>query len=74
MEDASLKLGFQVTGSRQLFADLWRKIMNQYTRTRLSFESDWTVALPGIAAAVRQRTGFRYLAGLWEELVPMRLL
>ncbi len=45
----------------------WYRIVKQFSRRSLTFESDRLPAISGIARLLGQRTGFTYLVGLWKE-------
>ena len=45
----------------------WRFLVQAYTRRKLTFASDKLPAISGVAHIIQQRTGHRYVAGLWEE-------
>ncbi|VUC37104.1 unnamed protein product [Clonostachys rosea] len=50
----------------------WREILNIYSETSLTLESDRLPALSGIAARQNAITGDRYLAGIWKnDIVAM---
>ena len=46
--------------------DLWLQIIVNYTRRRLTFQSDKLAALAGAASLFQRALGDRYLAGLFE--------
>ena len=45
----------------------WRDIVDVYVTRKVSFASDRLKAISALADIYRQRTGYTYLAGLWEE-------
>jgi hypothetical protein len=45
----------------------WHDMVNGYVTRKLSFPSDKLTALSALASLYRERTGYTYLAGLWEE-------
>ncbi|CAH0025265.1 unnamed protein product [Clonostachys rhizophaga] len=45
----------------------WREIVNIYSKTSRTYESDILPALSGIAARQHDITGDKYLAGLWKN-------
>jgi hypothetical protein len=50
----------------------WREIVNIYSKTRRTYESDILPALSGIVARQHDITGNKYLAGLWKnDLISM---
>jgi hypothetical protein len=52
----------------------WHIIVVEYTRCRLTKDTDKLPALSGIAAIFQRNTGFTYLAGLWKEDITSGLL
>lgn len=53
----------------------WNAIVYQYTRRNLTFSNDRLAAIGGVASEVGERTGVRYLAGLWDyERLPSLML
>ncbi|MDB5271548.1 MAG: hypothetical protein JWP58_4588, partial [Hymenobacter sp.] len=55
-------------------AMMWRKIVIEYSRRKLTFSSDKLPALAGLADQMRQTTHQKYLAGLWEHSLIFDLL
>ena len=49
----------------------WRKMVEAYTRKRLTYESDLLPALSGIANRIYDRG--RYLGGVWESVLSDQL-
>jgi hypothetical protein len=60
--------------ARNMFLEVWLRVMETYTRSALTFPTDRVAALAGIAEMIRSTTGMEYLAGLWVELFPEVLL
>ncbi|KAK3358088.1 heterokaryon incompatibility protein-domain-containing protein, partial [Lasiosphaeria hispida] len=56
-----------------LSATPWSDIVEGYSMRRLTFGSDKLRALSAIARVYYRETGKRYLAGLWEEDLPLGL-
>lgn len=54
--------------------DEWQAIAQDYSERKLSMSSDNLLALAGIAATIAKRSGFRYIAGLWQETVEVDLV
>jgi hypothetical protein len=48
---------------------IWGPIVIDYSRRDMTYRSDKLVALSGIASRIQEITGFRYLAGLWYEML-----
>jgi hypothetical protein len=78
IEDEKIQQRFAaVTGGRcsaQQVRDLWHDVVQQYSVTRLTQESDRPYAVAGIARRMHEATGDTYLAGLWLEDLPRGLL
>ena len=55
--------------SLQDFHRTWAKLVWQYTRCKLTKPNDKLVALSGLAQRIKEETGFRYHAGLWEQTI-----
>ena len=45
----------------------WYRIVKQYSRRALTYESDRLPAISGIARSIGSSTGFTYLAGIWAQ-------
>jgi hypothetical protein len=53
----------------------WCRSVQEYSRLNLTYESDKTIALAGVAQRMqRTRPDDRYLAGIWEKYLPLDLL
>ncbi|KAG5760007.1 hypothetical protein H9Q72_011866 [Fusarium xylarioides] len=53
----------------------WHRSVQEYSRLNLTYESDKTIALAGVAQRMqRTRPDDRYLAGIWEKYLPLDLL
>ena len=52
---------------------LWRKLINEYSKKELKFETDVLSALSGLASLVHTATGDQYLAGIWSCDLPAAL-
>ncbi|KAF5622381.1 tol [Fusarium tjaetaba] len=53
----------------------WHRSVQEYSRLNLTYESDKTIALAGVAQRMqRTRPDDRYLAGIWEKHLPLDLL
>ncbi|KAM0148226.1 hypothetical protein ACHAQE_009922 [Botrytis cinerea] len=55
-------------------AHMWDDIVRQYTNANLTKTSDKLIAIGGIARATQLESGDRYLAGLWEKDIEVKLL
>ncbi|KAL8734468.1 MAG: hypothetical protein Q9181_003171 [Wetmoreana brouardii] len=51
----------------------WRKLVVEYSKKELTFETDVLPALSGLASLVHTATGDRYLAGIWRCDLPAAL-
>ena len=47
--------------------ELWRTLVNEYTRRRLTVATDYLPALMGLAARFQELTNDDYAAGLWKS-------
>lgn len=52
----------------------WYRLVGEYSERSLTYASDKLPALAGVARTFARLTGYRYLAGLWEEDILMGLL
>lgn len=52
---------------------LWMDLVRDYSLRSLTWDKDKLPALSGIASAVSQATGWTYLAGHWENALPICL-
>lgn len=52
----------------------WCRIIEEYTRRKITKDTDRFPALSGLAEQYRKATGKTYLAGLWLEDLPFMLL
>ncbi|KAI0842464.1 HET-domain-containing protein [Hypoxylon sp. FL0890] len=52
----------------------WDKLVRIYTQRQLSYPEDKFPAISGISQLVHKQTGWRYLAGLWEDHLIYQLL
>lgn len=59
----------------QEYMIMWKDIVREYSKRKLTFAQDKLPALAGIASKVAERTGHTYVAGLWlQDLLPIGLL
>ena len=52
----------------------WKDHVSEYSRRKLTRDDDKLPAFTGLAAEFARSTGFRYLAGLWQETLLVDLL
>ncbi|KAI0529795.1 heterokaryon incompatibility protein-domain-containing protein [Xylaria digitata] len=52
----------------------WFDLVEPYSTRHLTKDSDKVIALLGVAQFIQQKTGFRFVAGLWERVLPFNLL
>lgn len=52
---------------------VWRKIVSEYSKKELTYETDVLPALSGLASLIHTATGDRYLAGIWRSDLPEAL-
>ncbi|KAF4982268.1 hypothetical protein FZEAL_2054 [Fusarium zealandicum] len=52
----------------------WHKVVENYSKRRLSKPRDKLPAVSAIAATVQKRTGSEYVAGLWKNNIDLDLL
>ncbi|KAL8919614.1 MAG: hypothetical protein Q9172_004917 [Xanthocarpia lactea] len=53
---------------------IWARLLEKYCRSKLTKESDRLVAISGLAQEMQARLNDKYLAGLWESILPSQLL
>lgn len=54
-------------------AQLWSQLVSTYCSRELTYQTDRLLALSGVASRFQAGTHLRYLAGLWEEYLPLHL-
>ncbi|KAI1735151.1 heterokaryon incompatibility protein-domain-containing protein [Xylaria scruposa] len=52
----------------------WFDLVEPYSTRKLTKDSDKVIALLGVAQFIQQNTGFQFVAGLWERVLPFNLL
>lgn len=52
----------------------WKTIIDHYSGRQLTFSSDRLPAISAIARSFQRLSGYRYVAGLWAEMMPSALL
>ncbi|KAK0614351.1 heterokaryon incompatibility protein-domain-containing protein [Immersiella caudata] len=70
---------FELTERGRAVADdqlreTWRKILELYAESSLTVKSDRLVAISGIIQAISRATGYRNIAGLWEQYFVSSLM
>jgi hypothetical protein len=64
----------RIATSRNELFKCWASIAWRYSSLDLTFRNDKLAAISGVAAVLQERTGVRYLAGLWDyERLPSLL-
>ncbi|KAL1616270.1 hypothetical protein SLS54_008563 [Diplodia seriata] len=48
----------------------WKQIVERYTRAKLTKPKDKLIALSGVAQRMYEKTGWVYVAGLWQNRLP----
>lgn len=73
MLDAPLR-SFDNSWIRNLgHAGVWRNLISEYTKRRLSFPEDKLIAVSALARQMSSELGSRYVAGLWENALIQQL-
>ncbi|GME37879.1 heterokaryon incompatibility protein [Neofusicoccum parvum] len=54
--------------------ELWKRIVEVYSKTKLTMSRDKLIALSGIARKFSKLTGAKYIAGMWEQYLESQLL
>jgi hypothetical protein len=67
-------LRFDKEKSQQRHANAWQIIVEYYSACALTREEDKLVAIAGVAKEVQRLTGWKYLAGIWEQNLIFDLL
>ena len=52
----------------------WNQVISLYTARQLSYQADKLAALEGIVTSLKEKTGDRCFAGVWEREMPGALL
>ena len=68
----SIRLSFEMEQASQYGETIfevwfWQKVLYAYTACNLTFKSDKTIALSGVAAEFQSLSKHIYLAGLWKD-------
>ena len=61
-------------GEERELRDLWHKILEHYTESKLTVRTDKLAALSGVISAFERSTGWYHIAGLWETSLIRDLL
>src|SRR5262249_10973151 len=56
------------------FAYVWQRLVEVYSQCQMTNEEDKLIAINGIVDAIKTRTGYQCLAGLWRPILPLDLL
>lgn len=64
----------QLHGMRAEPREAWYRIVKAYSAAKLTKDSDKLIAIAGVAEAMQERLGDRYVAGLWEGSLLTELL
>jgi Heterokaryon incompatibility protein (HET) len=56
------------------FATCWNKLVQTYSRSKLTVSSDRLAGLAGIVSIIARETSFVYISGMWIETLPATLL
>jgi len=59
---------------RDWSVDIWREMVESYTRLNLTYAKDIFPALSGSAKQLQRHRGSRYIAGMWEDTLVEDLL
>lgn len=52
---------------------IWMNVVEEYTKSSLTFQRDMFIALSGVARQVASMNSDKYLAGLWKSRLPFDL-
>ncbi|PQE04073.1 hypothetical protein CJF31_00003181 [Rutstroemia sp. NJR-2017a BVV2] len=52
----------------------WYELVGHYSARKLTMKTDKMMAIAGLGFTIHRSTGMRFLAGLWEEVLPFNLL
>ncbi|KAI0381166.1 heterokaryon incompatibility protein-domain-containing protein [Hypomontagnella monticulosa] len=66
--------GAKLTETKSVLPDTWHRAVEEYSSRQLSVPGDKLPAISGVAAAVKNLTSAKYVAGLWEESLLRDLL
>ncbi|KAK3645590.1 hypothetical protein LTR56_009030 [Elasticomyces elasticus] len=61
--------GYCPLSKREELPSSWASDVEQYSKRSLTFAEDTLPAIAGIAAELQAMTGWKYLAGLWQERI-----
>jgi len=61
-------------GGNQKVKFSWKYVVQEFTSRNLTFESDTLPALSGLAMAIANVTGQKYVGRLWEDELPASLM
>lgn len=74
-----LREGMRNVDKKLLLYEIWKRVVERYTKMELTLQGDRTIALAGIARMMNstlqsQRCGDTYLAGMWQNYLASQLL
>lgn len=61
------------TKSMLAFNREWLSLISEYSKCKLTMGGDKLIAISSIAHRIQQKTMFKYLAGLWKEMLQYNL-
>ncbi|KAI2622192.1 HET-domain-containing protein [Hypomontagnella submonticulosa] len=65
---------FDAKQNQREILEQWKSIVLMYTQRQLTYTKDKLPAMSGICQSIHRRTGWKYLAGLWEDRLIFHLL
>jgi hypothetical protein len=71
---SSLQEKIKTPADMHRLGDGWRLVIEYYARTQLTYTSDRLPALAGLAKAWAKASNDRYIAGCWQNSIPLHLL
>lgn len=60
--------------TEEQFQEVWGTIVQEYSGSQLTFESDRLVTLSGVVSVIRKHRNYRNYAGLWDKSLVEDLL
>lgn len=71
---SALRICLDESMDKRGIRQMWREIVRSYSVRKLTNIDDKLPALSGIAALLKNKSGYVYAAGLWKESMPFDLL